>query len=174
VRTISEMKLLIRARMELPVGLQLTTDQFPDGWELVEPKEAGELKKRMRTRGRNLIRIGDGIVKSGLGDTWQEAIDCALKRALRMIREPISAVEVGEIRLTRYPWFCLARVTAFPYWIQQSSASPAPDRATLLAPAPRRGRPPRQADALDSHFASAIPRLARELISSQGVQNDSR
>jgi hypothetical protein len=82
-------------------------------------------------------------------------------------------VEVGEIKLTRYPWFCLARVTVFPYWIQQSSASEMPDRATLLMPLRRRGRP-RQAYALDSPFVRAIPRLTQELISSPGVQNDSR
>jgi len=174
VRAIAEMNLLIRACMELPVGLQLTSDPFREGWELVQREDAGELKKRMRTSGRNLIKIGDGILKIGLGDTSQEAIDCALKRALRMISERIPAVEVGEIRLTPYPWFCLARVTAFPYWIQQNSASLVPDRATLGAAAPRRGRPPRQADALDSAFASAIPRLTQELISSPGVQDDSR
>jgi hypothetical protein len=174
VRTIAEMNLLIRACMELPAGLQLTTDQYRDGWELLQPEQAGELKRRMRTGERNLIRIGDGILKSGIGDTSQEAINCALKRALRMISERIPAVEVGEIKLMRYPWFRLARVTVFPYWIQQSSAAAVPDRATLLAPEPRRGPTPRQADALDSQFASAIPHLTQQLISSQGVQNDSR
>jgi len=174
VRTIVEMNLLIRACMELPVGLQLTTDQFREGWELVQPEDAGELKRRMRKSERNLIRIGDGILKGGLGDTSREAINCAIKRALRMINERIAVVEVGEIKLTRYPWFCLARVTVFPFWIQLSSASEVPDRATLLAPAPRRGRPPCRADALDSQFAGAIPGLTQELISSPGVQNDSR
>ncbi len=174
MRTIAEMNLLIRACMELPVGLHLTTDPFREGWELVQREDAGELKKRMRTSGRNLIRIGDGIQKSGLGDTSQEAIDRALQRALRMISERIPAVEVGQVSLTQYPWFCLARVTAIPYWIQQSSASLVPDRATLVAAARRRGRPPRQADALDSPFAGAIPRLTQELISYQGVQNDPR
>jgi hypothetical protein len=158
VRTIAEMNLLIRACVELPIGLQLTKHQFREGWKVVQPEDAGELKKWMRTSGRNFIKIGDGILKIGLGDTSEEAIERALQRALRMISEHIPAVEVGEIRLRRYPWFCLARVTALPYWIQQSSASPVPDRATLLAPALRRGRPRRQAVALDSQFASAIPR----------------
>jgi hypothetical protein len=107
VRTIAEMNLLIRACMELPAGLRLTTDQFREGWELVQPEDAGELKRRMRKSERSLIRIGDGILKSGLGDTSQEAVNCALKRALRMIGECIPAVEVGEINLTRYPWFCV-------------------------------------------------------------------
>ena len=45
MRTIAEMNMLIRAWMELPAGLQLTTDQFREGWEIVQPEEAGELKK---------------------------------------------------------------------------------------------------------------------------------
>ena len=64
--TIAETDLLIRACMDLRVGRQLTTDQFRERWELVQPKDAGELKNRMRTSGRKFIKIGDGIVKSGL------------------------------------------------------------------------------------------------------------
>lgn len=165
MRTIAEMNLLVRARMELPDGLELATDQFREGWESVQSDDAGRLKKKMRASGWNFIKIGDGILKSGIGDTSQEAIAGALKHALRMISEHFPAVEVGDIRLTRYPWFCLARVTVFPYWIQQSSATAVPDRATLLASTPRRGRP-RQADALDMKSASGIPHLTQALISS--------
>jgi len=174
VRTIAEMNMLIRVWMELPPGLQLTTDQFREGWEIVQPEEAGELKRRMRTSERKLIRIGDGILKNGLGGTSREAIDCALKRALRTISERVAAVEVGEIKLMRYPWFCLARVTVFPYWIQQSSGSEVPARAALLAPAPRRGRPPRQADLLDQTFAGDTLGLTHVPELSQRLQNDSR
>lgn len=172
MRTIAEMSLLVRARMELPVGLELATDEFRAGWEFVQSGDAGELDKKLRTRGWNFVKIGDGLLKSGIGETSQEAIAGALNLALCKIGEHFPAVEVGNIILTRYPWFCLARVTVFPYWIQQSSVSPVPDRATLLAPAPRRGRPPRQADALDSQFAGAIPRLTQALSLSQGLQND--
>ena len=174
MRTIAEMDMLIRAWMELPAGLQLTTDQFREGWQIVQPEEAGELKKKMRTGEWNLIRTGDGILKSGLGDTSREAINCAIKRALRTISERIAAVEVGEIKLMRYPWFCLAGVTVFPYWIQQSSGSEMPDRATLLAPAPRRGRPPRQPDLLDQSFADDISGITQAPDLSQRLQNDSR
>jgi len=58
VRTIAEMNMLIRAWMEVPAGLQLTTDQFREGWEIVQPEEAGELKRKMRTSERKLIRMG--------------------------------------------------------------------------------------------------------------------
>ena len=172
--TITEMNLLVRARMELPGGLELATYQFREGWESIQSEDAGRLKKKMRTSGWNFIKIGDGILKSGIGDTSQEAIAGALKLALRMVSEYFPAVEVGDISLKRYPWFCLARVTVSPYWIQRSSASPVSDRAAVLASAPRRGRPPRQADALDPQFASALPRLTQVPISSQEVQNDSR
>jgi hypothetical protein len=165
VPTIAEINLLVRAHMELPVDLKLATCEFRDGWESIRPEDAGRLKKKMRTSGWNFIKIGDKILKSGIGDTSQEAIASALKLALRMISDRFAAAEVGDIRLTRYPWFCLASVTVFPYWIQRSSASPVPDRATLLEPAPRRGRP-RQAHALDMQFASDVPHLTQALISS--------
>ena len=77
--------------MELPVGLELATDQFREGWESIQSEDAGRFKKIMRTRGWNFIKIGDRILKSGIGDTSQEAIACALKLALRMRSEHFPA-----------------------------------------------------------------------------------
>jgi hypothetical protein len=56
VRTIAEMNLPVRACLELPVGRQLTTDQFRESWELVQPEDAGKLKRGMQTSERNLIQ----------------------------------------------------------------------------------------------------------------------
>jgi len=168
VPTITEMNLLVRARMELPGGLELATYQFREGWESIQSEDACRLKKKMRTSGWNFIKIGDGILNSGIGDTSQEAIAGALKLALRMISEHLPAVEVGDISLTRYPWFCLARVTVFPCWIQQSPASLVPDRVTLLRPAPRAAAAPsrcarfanRQRAVSSQTSADFIPRVA--------------
>lgn len=79
MRTIAEMNLLVRARMEVPVGFKLATYEFREGWESIQSEDAVGLKKKMRTSGWNFIKIGDGILKSGIGDTSQEAIAGALK-----------------------------------------------------------------------------------------------
>lgn len=123
MRTIAATDLFVRARMELPAGLELATDQFREGWKSIQPEDAGRLKREMRTSGWSFIKTGNGILGSGLGDTSQEAIAGALKLALRTISQHFPAVEVGDIRLTRYPWFCLASVIVYPYWIQQSPAA---------------------------------------------------
>lgn len=64
MRTIAEMNLLIRACVDRHC-LQLTADHFRKGWQLVQPEDAGELKRRMRASEWNFIRIGAGILKSG-------------------------------------------------------------------------------------------------------------
>lgn len=171
MRTIAEMNLLVRVNMELPAGLKLATDEFREGWEFIQSEDAGWLDKKLRKRGWNFVKIGDGLLKTGIGETSQEAIAGALKLALCRVGELFPAAQVGKIKLTRYPWFCLARVRVYPYWIQRDPAIPAPN---WMAPVPRRGRLPRQAEALDRQFAGAVPRLTQVLNSTQTLQDDSR
>jgi len=121
MRAISELNLLLHASVELPSGLKLTTEEFEEGWSFVRRVDARRLGKRIHTRGWNFLRFGDGSLRSGVGDTSQEAIACALKLALRRVNNHSNAVEVEHIELTRYPWFFLARVRVYPYRIQQAS-----------------------------------------------------
>jgi hypothetical protein len=129
MRTIAELNLLLHTTAELPTGLKLTTEEFEEGWSFIRRVDARKLEKRIHTRGWNFIRFAAGSLRSGIGDTSQEAIACALKLALRRVSNHSNAVEVEHIELTRYPWFFLARVRVYPYRIQESSAIEMPQSA---------------------------------------------
>ena len=121
MRTIEKLNLLLHTNAELPSGLKLTTEKFDEGWSFVRRVDARRLEKKIQTKGWNFIKFADGSLRSGIGDTSQEAIACALKLALRRVSSHSNAVEVEHIELTRYPWFFLARVRVYPYRIQLGS-----------------------------------------------------
>jgi hypothetical protein len=170
MRNIAEMSVLLRVRAELPKGMKLTTEEFREGWSFVRSADAVQLRKKIQTRGWNFIKIADGALRSGVGDTSEEAIANALKLALRRIGTDFNAAEVERIELAQYPWFFLARVLVHPYRIQQGALLPMPDEAMPLPIAPRQRRlPPRAAEPFP-HFGSAVPMLKEMLILSRSSQ----
>jgi hypothetical protein len=168
MRTIAELNMLLRARVELPVGLKLATEEFREGWNFVRSGDARRLEKKIQTRGWSFIKIADGSLRSGVGETSQEAIASALKLALRRVSTHFNAVEVEHIELTQYPWFFLARVRVYPYRIQQGAVVPLPDEAAAMPMAARSRRLPPQSAEPFPHFGSAMPML-KEMLVSAGV-----
>jgi hypothetical protein len=166
MRTIAEQNMLLRIPAQLPLGLKLTTHEFREGWNFVSG-DAIRLEKKIRMRGWNFIKIADGALKSGVGETSQEAIASALKLALRRMSAHFNAAEVEHIELTHYPWFFLARVRIYPYRIQEGAVLPVPDEPELLAIASGQKRPPLNATALYPEFGSAMPRLKQMLVLSR-------
>ncbi len=170
MRTITELNLLLRARIELPEGFRLAKEKFREGWSFSRSADVCRLEKKILNRGWNFIKIGDGPEKCGVGDTSQEAIASALKLALRRVSENFNAVEVERIQLTQYPWFFLAKVGVCPYRIQQGAMLPATDDDNWRSAAPCRSRSPRQSDGLFPHSASAMPMLKEMLVLSRSSQ----
>jgi hypothetical protein len=170
MRTIAELNVLLRARVELPAGLKLATEEFREGWNLARSVDARRLEKKIHTRGWNFIKIADGSLRSGVGETSQKAIASALRLALRRVSSRFNAAEVEHIELTRYPWFFLARVRVYPYRIQQAAELPEPDEAEPLPGESRQRRLTSHAAELFPHFGSAMPMLKQMLVSSRGSQ----
>jgi hypothetical protein len=170
MRTIAELNILMRARTELPDGLKLSTDEFREGWEFVRTFDARRLEKQIVLRGWNFIRIAEESLRSGVGETSQEAIASALKLALRRISTHFNAVEVEHIELTQYPWFFLARVRVFPFRIQQGAVMPVSDKAEVFPVSHRQRRLPVHAEVLYPQFDSVIPQLKQMLVISRTAQ----
>jgi hypothetical protein len=168
---IAQSQMLLRTRTELPNGLTLATEEFREGWDLALSVDARRLEKSIVTLGWNLTRVTDGPLKSGVGDTSQEAIGNALKLALRHISVHSNAVEVEHIELTQYPWFFLARVRVLPYCIQQGAPLPVLEEAVAIPGLHRQRCPSIDPGILYPHYGSAMPKLKQMLISSQGSQN---
>jgi hypothetical protein len=117
MRNIAELTMLLRGHIELPDNLKLATEEFREGWNIVRSGAARRLDREIRRRGWRSIRVAEGTLRSGVGQTSQEAIAGALKLALRCLSERFNAAEVEHIELKIYPWFFLARVTVYPYQI---------------------------------------------------------
>jgi len=132
---------------------------FMDGWNIVRPGGASLLGKTIRKCGWHFIRIADESLRSGVGESSQQAIASALLLAVRSFSEYFNAVEVRNIHLTKYPWFVLGRVGVCPYRIQQSPVQYVPDDALSLPATARRRQLPVNASRLSSQFGRALPIL---------------
>ena len=170
MRTIAERNMLLRAKIALPDGMKLATDEFREGWEFVRTFDACRLEKQIVLRGWNFIRIADESLRTGVGETSQEAIASALKLTLRRICAHFNAVEVEHIELTQYPWFFLARIRVYPFRIQQGAVLPVPDESLPAPIVSRQRRLPAHAEVMYPYFGSGIPKLKEMLVISRTVQ----
>jgi hypothetical protein len=166
MRPIAELNVLMRVQTELPDGLLVATQEFREGWSFVRAANAQRLGKKIKTRGWNFIKIANGSLRSGVGDTSQEAIASALKLALRRIGAHLNAVEVERIELTHYPWFYLARVRVSTYRIQQGPILHVADETGAIPMNLQRRLLPVESPALFPQFGSAMPMLKEMLTSS--------
>jgi hypothetical protein len=132
MQAIFEPNVLLRVPGQLPKGLNLPTEEFHEGWNLARSIDACRLKTKIQARKWNFIKIANGLTRSGVGDTSQNAVASALRHALRRISEDSNVVEIKHIELTQYPWFFLARVGVCPYRIQQDAALPGSKDAGAL------------------------------------------
>jgi hypothetical protein len=153
--TIAESNVLLRVRAELPAGFKLATEAFRDGWDRMRTGGIVRLKRKVQARGWNFLKIADGALRSGVGDTSQQAIASALSQALQMVDSHFNAVEVERVELTQYPWFFLARVRVYPYRIQLGTELPHLNRAV---PSEGRHRPARASEFFPQ-FGSSMPML---------------
>jgi hypothetical protein len=153
---IDESNVLLRVRAELPTGFKVATETFREGWCRMRTGGIVRLKRKVQARGWNFLKISDGALRSGVGDTSQEAIANALSQALEMVDAKFNAVEVERVELTQYPWFFLARVRVYPYRIQAGAELPVTNEA---ASAPMVRRRPAKASELFPQFGSAMPML---------------
>ncbi|MGC1463478.1 MAG: hypothetical protein WA802_14840 [Terracidiphilus sp.] len=167
---IAEKSMFIRARIELPPGLNPVTEAFREGWKFVGNKDARLLEKKILSRGWNYIRIVDGWTRSGVGETLQAAICNALNLALRQFSPHFNAAEVNHIEWTEYPWFFLARVMVNPYRIQEGSTIPVLDGALPLGATTRPRLLPLKAAAFFPDFSTAMPMLKEMLVRSRSSQ----
>ena len=167
---ITETNMLIRAKVLLPVGMKLTTQEFRGGWKLVGIRDSRLLEKKLLKKGWKFIKIVDGWLTSGVGETTQTAIASALNLALRHVSPHFNAVEVDRIEWTQYPWFFVAKVMVNPYRIQEGAIVPVPDVAMPPATKLRPRLMSTDVTAFFPRFGSAIPMVKELLVLSRSSQ----
>ncbi len=124
MRRIAEHAMLLRDRTRLPDGFTPATEEFQEGWTLCPVRRspsAGE--KDTRRWWPSAFKWSLRPSHGGTGKTQEAAIASALRLALRRVNNPLNVVQIGQIQVTTYPWFVVARVVLCPYQIQQRPLS---------------------------------------------------
>jgi hypothetical protein len=165
---IAESNVFLRARIDLPEGFKVAAGDFRDGWKVMRTGGARRLERKTRACGWNFVRLGDGAVKSGVGNTSRDAVASALRLALTQVEGHANAVELERIELTSYPWFVLARVRVNPYRIQEGEAPHVMARASAASTIPETRS--LGATELFPGFANAMPMLKEMLVQSRGSE----
>jgi len=160
---IVESDVLLRAQAELPTGFKVATEEFRDGWSRMRSGGTRRLERKVQARGWNFIRIAEGTLRSGVGDTSQKAIASALKLALKRADARSNAVKVEQIELTQYPWFFLARVHVHPFRIQEGAELPVADEPLAAPIIARHSRLSQRDEGPYPGFAGAMPMLKEML-----------
>ena len=154
---ISEPNVLLRVPGKLPKGLKLPTEEFQEGWNLARSIDACRLETKIQARKWNFIKIANGLTRSGVGDTSQDAIASALRHALRGISEDSNAVEIKHIELTKYPWSFWPGSESVPIEFSETRRCRHPKmRALFLSLPPQTFAA--QSTVHDTRSVSAIPR----------------
>ena len=167
---IAETSMLIRAHIELPGGLKVKTHGFGKGWNFVESQDARPLENHILSQGWKFIRVVDGWMRSGVGETSRAAVRNALKLALRAVSPDFNAVDVGYIEWTKYPQFILASVIVNPYRIQKAAIMSVLDELPSLRTNLQTRLLPSDAATLFPNFTSAMHTLKEMFMLSRGSQ----
>ena len=155
---------LLRVQTELPMGLNVPTEEFGEGWNLMLPGDMKQLNERILAHGWNLIRIEHGPQRSGVGGSREEAFSAAVRLSLRHINEFFNAAEVDCFELTQYPWFFLATVMLCPCRIQKDAVQFVPEDAPPSRPIVRpHRRLPANSPGVSPRCSAAMP-IPRELL----------
>jgi hypothetical protein len=170
MRTIAELSLLLREQTDLPAGLKVSTDEFREGWSFIKRTDARRLEKRILKSGWKYFRIEAGALRSGVGETSQQAIANALDLGLRKVGTHFNAVELDQIEVTRYPWFFLAKIRIFPCRIQEEARFAMPEaELNFPADAEAKGVPKGAAEPFPG-FGGAMPLLKKMIARSPAVE----
>lgn len=120
---LNEALFLIRVDAQFPVGLNLTSTRFWEGWDSVPFREVRGLGNRVEMCGWQLVVGGPKLLSGGLGNTPEDATACALGLALRQVSQSFNAARVEYLRVREYPWFYLGSVAVYPQAIQQGPSA---------------------------------------------------
>ncbi len=166
---ISKSTMLLRTGVDLPTGLGVATEEFREGWSFVRTGNAKRLERKIHARGWCFMKVANAVMRSGVGETAQQATASALRLVLRPVKECFSAVEIEHVGLTQYPWFFLVRIRVYPYLIQRDIVVPARVDAEPLPFVSQQVRSSLYVP--DFPFCSPVPQLKQMLVLSQGSES---
>jgi hypothetical protein len=106
----------------LPFGFRLRQERFSSGWMSAGDISSVGLDVTLRRAGWHFMWVKNASSCYGWGRTAASAISQATARALDRISDRFNAAEVDSVRVSTYPGFWIARVTAHARQIQEQDS----------------------------------------------------
>lgn len=129
--------IFLRVNCVLPNGLHLRQEPFDEAWMSVENAAPAQLDHAVREAGWHFMWIEAACSRRGWGRTDQIAARRAITRALGQTQARFNAAELGDLHITRYPGFRVAKATLRPRHIQQRASLSMLDGLTIPQLAPK-------------------------------------
>ena len=122
----------LRERIVLPEGISFTGETFCEGWTLLKSDEASWLDLAIRKAGWNSFVLTKEHWRSGFGPYSQDALQKTVRLALRKIGKNYNAAEIEQVKLTKYLWLYLVKISILARQIQRSPFLGAVDELSVL------------------------------------------
>jgi hypothetical protein len=126
---IVEPTMFLREHIELPGDINLVMEAFQEGWNVVQSGNALWLDKQIRPHGWHFAWTPQGLPRSGVGQTREEAFAHAFKLALRRVEERFNAADVRSFEVSEYPGLFVVRMQVFPCEIRPHAVFSPPGKA---------------------------------------------
>lgn len=123
--------IFLRKGCRLPAGFGLRQERFNDGWMSAGDISSPGLDMALRGLGWRFLWIEKASTRFGFGRTDVAALSHATTRALERIGDRFNAAEVDSVRMSAFPGFRTARVTAHARQIQKQTSPGAVDPVTI-------------------------------------------
>jgi hypothetical protein len=123
--------IFLRKDCRLPDGFRVAQERFNNGWMLAGDLSTAGLDWALRRAGWNFVWVGKASTRFGYGRTDSAALARATNRALDQIGPRFNAAEVDSVKMSGYPGFRIARVTAHARHILEQNSPRAVDPASI-------------------------------------------
>ena len=110
--------MFLRTASVLPEELHLRHKRFNETWTSLDETTAASLDVRVRAVGRNFIWLKHTSSGFAVAQTETEAIDKAISRALKAIKNGFNTAELNSMIVSKYPGFRVAKVSLHAHHIQ--------------------------------------------------------
>lgn len=123
--------IFLRKGCRLPDGFRLAQERFNDGWMWAGDISTAGLNVALRGAGWHFLWIEKASTRFGYGRTEGAALSQATTRALDRLGDRFNAAEVDSVKMSAFPGFRIARVTAHARQILEQASPNAIDPVTI-------------------------------------------
>jgi len=114
--------IFLRNDTVLPDNVDFAQTSFCEGWMTVGATTVNTMDRVIRRAGWHFVCLVESAAGIAAGLSEETASNNAAVLALHRISARFNTAELGHVRVTRYPGFCVAKVTLRTRQIQQQTS----------------------------------------------------